>query len=1130
MRALDLLNQSSGTNTEGKKIRIEPDAQWIHLKEEKGVDLLPYNVFPGSILLKLGLYNDNDVSRQNNTSDQDVNDLSCAWENESNLATATPVDQCTVTVNMHIYSGRDLPPADQKTGALDSYLKCTLGGETKQTSVRYNSCNPTFFETLSFNLDVPRQRDLWPEIIVQIWDHDKGSMDDFIGNIVLSLSDAIGATKSSDKSVDGEEHGEDFHKSRPEWRKIFFQEPGDIKQGSFLISLEVLYDEDFLNLISPLSLSSNCEDTIFPFTQPLTGDKSKALTTNSFLPLGSEKKVEILVLGCHDLSSPSSFADLSSPFLSLKIGESTTAETFSSKKPSAENCNYNQKIIFDNVYLPDDAEFAPRLQITVFDKGGIFSMVSKGRTILGTGSCSLANTEFYKKMHEKSTKESFDDFPVMLNNTIPQEKGYRSNRTKTKEELEIEPIYETVGIFRGKRSKGPEPSSKYELQRVGKVNLLIRIFDDEFDTGEDLSRWDILLQEFLTPKRYNVRVYILKAIDLTPQDKNNKSDPFCKLRLTGGGKKTSWVKSQTKKKTLSPEFFERFDLSCKIPGKPTLEIKVLDEDKYSDDLIGLTTIQLDHRIFSKKWNSYGTKKPIERRFLKHPSSVHPQGSLKMWVDIIEYKDKKFPVWDITKPPDQEFEVRLVVWKVEGISAGDNFTNQSDLFVKVKLGAEEWQETDTHLFAKDGKGIFNYRIKFPLTLRDKGKVRGEESHKLKIEVWDADFLVNDMLCGTQIDMANAFKNAWITKDTGKGYEHFSDVEAQLQLATKLKAKRKEQDDENDLNDIPINWRGNPQGFLAGEAENCVSSTYDSFNSKNEDEEVGEKLEMNKLRKLSGENSALEMNDSAIHGNQNTSDNENGELKPLMDGNFIDDLEMQKNCHDNTNDDNAESANAIKEESEKMDKAFKLRADKKKKSENAKLRKDLMKTLDLDEPENSEWISFKRKCVRTGEDLFCDSKILLSIEILPKKLADKRRNGVGRAEPNIFPTLPDPPRIDLFKMLNPLYALKTVLGNDLAAVCGAGCCCCFSFAGFIACGMVLGPQLELLEFVLKIVPPFLKGIIVHVVLLAIAVGISICFYNSLKSEDGDDDDDDEEKNLDSEEGRNQKSFFHNYGSIS
>uniref|UniRef100_A0A7S1B6S0 C2 domain-containing protein n=1 Tax=Corethron hystrix TaxID=216773 RepID=A0A7S1B6S0_9STRA len=638
MRALDLLNQSSGTNTEGKKIRIEPDAQWIHLKEEKGVDLLPYNVFPGSILLKLGLYNDNDVSRQNNTSDQDVNDLSCAWENESNLATATPVDQCTVTVNMHIYSGRDLPPADQKTGALDSYLKCTLGGETKQTSVRYNSCNPTFFETLSFNLDVPRQRDLWPEIIVQIWDHDKGSMDDFIGNIVLSLSDAIGATKSSDKSVDGEEHGEDFHKSRPEWRKIFFQEPGDIKQGSFLISLEVLYDEDFLNLISPLSLSSNCEDTIFPFTQPLTGDKSKALTTNSFLPLGSEKKVEILVLGCHDLSSPSSFADLSSPFLSLKIGESTTAETFSSKKPSAENCNYNQKIIFDNVYLPDDAEFAPRLQITVFDKGGIFSMVSKGRTILGTGSCSLANTEFYKKMHEKSTKESFDDFPVMLNNTIPQEKGYRSNRTKTKEELEIEPIYETVGIFRGKRSKGPEPSSKYELQRVGKVNLLIRIFDDEFDTGEDLSRWDILLQEFLTPKRYNVRVYILKAIDLTPQDKNNKSDPFCKLRLTGGGKKTSWVKSQTKKKTLSPEFFERFDLSCKIPGKPTLEIKVLDEDKYSDDLIGLTTIQLDHRIFSKKWNSYGTKKPIERRFLKHPSSVHPQGSLKMWVVSIFKND------------------------------------------------------------------------------------------------------------------------------------------------------------------------------------------------------------------------------------------------------------------------------------------------------------------------------------------------------------------------------------------------------------------------------------------------------------------------------------------------------------
>ena len=74
--------------------------------------------------------------------------------------------------------------------------------------------------------------------------------------------------------------------------------------------------------------------------------------------------------------------------------------------------------------------------------------------------------------------------------------------------------------------------------------------------------------------------------------------------------------------------------------------------------------------------------------------------------------------------------------MEGIPHGDEFTDHSDLYVKLKVGNAKWKSTDTHFLAKQGKGSFNYRIKYPVTLEDGGTIRGEGACKLKIQVWDA----------------------------------------------------------------------------------------------------------------------------------------------------------------------------------------------------------------------------------------------------------------------------------------------------------------------------------------------------------------------------------------------------------
>ncbi len=43
------------------------------------------------------------------------------------------------------------------------------------------------------------------------------------------------------------------------------------------------------------------------------------------------------------------------------------------------------------------------------------------------------------------------------------------------------------------------------------------------------------------------------------------------------------------------------------------------------------------------------------------------------------------------------------------------TNQNDLFIVAELIGVEKKKTDTHLFAKEGKGSFNYRLKWDVKL-------------------------------------------------------------------------------------------------------------------------------------------------------------------------------------------------------------------------------------------------------------------------------------------------------------------------------------------------------------------------------------------------------------------------------
>jgi len=556
---------------------------------------------------------------------------------------------------------------------------------------------------------------------------------------------------------------------------------------------------------------------------------------------------------------------------------------------------------------------------------------------------------------------------------------------------------------------------------VGKFHLFVRVIV-EGSTELDF-RTKRIMDAMRDKQKFRVRLYALEATDLTAKD-GKTSDPFLRVKLANSQQDTD-----KHMKTLTPEFYQRFDLTCKIPGDSMLHLEVWDWDKFgSNDLIGTAVIDLESRWFSNHWHDNEVK-PIEHVSLMHPSSSQSQGLLQMWLDMAPLKsENSIPKWDITPPPPADFEVRLVVWKAEGIPAGDHFSDQSDLFVKVRLGASAWKSTDVHYFAKKGKGSWNYRIKFPLCLRQGGRVvgGGEGASYLKVQMWDQDLLSSDCLAETSMDLSDAFKTAFNTRDLGMEYSVFGKSSKQLKQAA---ARKKMQGEESE-------W---------------------VVKKKKDDDASAE-------ASIGGEISET----TSLLSNQ-------------------------------------------KEESQKgiSAKGKKRRSKKKPKS----IMEQMRGALGLTAPENSGWIYFGKTDLKTGK-VESQGKLLVSVEILPSELVDRRKNGDGRDEPNSFPLLPPPEgRVDFTKMMmNPFYALQTCLGDSLAKECGAGCFCVLLIVGFVAGGVIFGPEVQVMMSILEILPKEIaKLVILGTLILLIFVCCYCCCCVCRKDKIRENDDEDEFESL-------------------
>ncbi|ETW06932.1 hypothetical protein H310_03043 [Aphanomyces invadans] len=257
------------------------------------------------------------------------------------------------------------------------------------------------------------------------------------------------------------------------------------------------------------------------------------------------------------------------------------------------------------------------------------------------------------------------------------------------------------------------------------------------------------------PQPYEVRVYVLRATNLQPKDRNGLSDPYLRLTL---GKTRFNDRLAYKKKTLNPDFYKCYVFDTTIPGPSQLAIQVWDYDRIgTDDFIGETIIDLEDRWYHRAWQDIGFKhpqldgsgtlKPIEHRHLWTGKESTSQGSLQLWVDILTPAQAAlYEVVNIEPPPPQKFEVRVVIWRSEGVTDRDMNT-MNDLFVKVWMEGMKPQTTDTHWRCSTGKGSWNYRLKFVVQMPMK-----PEFGRLTIQLWDKDLAKwNDLIGEAQLDL-------------------------------------------------------------------------------------------------------------------------------------------------------------------------------------------------------------------------------------------------------------------------------------------------------------------------------------------------------------------------------------------
>lgn len=342
--------------------------------------------------------------------------------------------------------------------------------------------------------------------------------------------------------------------------------------------------------------------------------------------------------------------------------------------------------------------------------------------------------------YDTDDEEEFDD-------VLPYLKGRREFQTALERSLindQIPKTMTTIGIYRADREKANSLFAKPRKVRTKVANFKFLFIRENRSDLVPIKRIDKFLESIVQTKEFNVRVYVLKGLQITSRY-DEKPKTFLKFVMNG----ESYTDTDSVREGLYPEYYraKQFD-RVTIPGTAMLRIEIWEKRVGFDSLLGYTNIDLEERVFSTRWQEQ-EKKPVEKRNIEN-DAYGSRGKLEMWIDVLNPKSKE-PMTVIFPKLQLEYELRVIIWDTVDCVFKDTIRKSNDLYARGNvMRGDRFQESDTHWFCRN-KGSFNWRWKFPISLPvDENKNYGED--RFLLQLWNRNLVTRDEMIGeTEISL-------------------------------------------------------------------------------------------------------------------------------------------------------------------------------------------------------------------------------------------------------------------------------------------------------------------------------------------------------------------------------------------
>ncbi|XP_077162073.1 fer-1-like protein 5 isoform X2 [Paroedura picta] len=508
----------------------------------------------------------------------------------------------------YIYQGRDLTGSSNKSSA-DPFAYVSFLHMSQQTRTLSGTLHPSWDQTLIFEkiLIYGDSRSIEkdpPLVVVEIFDLDPGG-NLFMGRcfctptVCLDLLQYTVPRLSTHPITNG--------------RKA---------AGRLLSTFELLLDkDDALGKQPPPAWKDGV------FTIPKT-----------IRPVLKLMAIEILAWGLRSMKTFNLLA-VSSPSLTIQCGEDSIETPII---PNIhENPNFPINVYLMKLYLPVDEDYAPPIELKVNDHrefgykpvvgqatiGSLtqylcdpweerkphtlpFRAISKAK-IKGKPSKTASKFWFWKKEKKEQEDATAEEEEVdwwskyyatvgdlsksgnYLDKGFDTMKIYNCELEEVPEFQGLQDFCQTFRLYRGK----VKDESIEDPMVGGEFKGLFRIYPLPEDPNilPPPRQFQELPESF--PLDCLVRIYIVRAFDLQPKDRNGLCDPYVWIKL---GKQRMGDREAYIPNTLNPVFGRLYEIACTIPQEKDLTISLYDFDVLSpDEIIGDTIIDVENRLQSR---------------------------------------------------------------------------------------------------------------------------------------------------------------------------------------------------------------------------------------------------------------------------------------------------------------------------------------------------------------------------------------------------------------------------------------------------------------------------------------------------------------------------------------------------